>query len=649
VRRTFPCLLFVVLACSRSGGQQATPLPADEGPMTVVPRTESVSMGAPGGPFRPDRHAFSLRNDGEAALRWSVEVSEDWLRADGPGAGVLPPRASVPVHVRLDPVRSAALPAGTHTATLQFRAGDDGHAVTSRKVVLEAVAPEGGWTEFTPSPDARTVYVSSTTGDDANDGLGEARAKRSLAAAKALLRHGFPDRLLLRRGDTWQESLGHWKTSGRSRSEPMLVSTFGDADARPLLQTGTRGGLWTNGGGGSPPTVDHVAVVGLRFVADGYDGHDGEAGVLLLLPGSDILIEDCAFERYAANVVFQGFDGRLSDVRLRRCVILDAWAIDGRAQGLYVDAVDGLLVEENVFDHNGWREDLPGAGADIYSHDIYVDNGNTGVTVLGNVIANAASHGLQLRCGGLAADNLFVRNSIGLLVGGGNAPEPGGVTADVHDNVVLDGKDIDPAHPRGWGITLENIASGRVRGNVVAHGVSGGMPHALELAGNGPFGIRDLRIEENILYDWSGSLTIHGDASSLSGIVLARNDIQEPRGRRALITIGDDGAVASIRSDGNRLFHRLLPGRAWVRLDGEDCSLASWQQRVHDLSSNSGAVDYPDPGRDLATYAGMLGEQGGAASVLAAMRAQSRAAWRPEFTASAVNRYVRAGFGLPSP
>ncbi len=73
-----------------------------------------------------------------------------------------------------------------------------------------------GWSAFAPSTDTRIVFVSSSQGDDALTGLSADAPKRTLAAGKAQLRHGFPDWLLLRRGDTWHESLGQWKLSGRS-------------------------------------------------------------------------------------------------------------------------------------------------------------------------------------------------------------------------------------------------------------------------------------------------------------------------------------------------------------------------------------------------------------------------------------------------
>lgn len=60
---------------------------------------------------------------------------------------------------------------------------------------------EGGvWSIFTPSAETRIVWLSSTKGDDANDGLSVERPKRTMEAAHALLRAGKPDWLMLMPG-----------------------------------------------------------------------------------------------------------------------------------------------------------------------------------------------------------------------------------------------------------------------------------------------------------------------------------------------------------------------------------------------------------------------------------------------------------------
>src|SRR6185436_13199158 len=74
-------------------------------------------------------------------------------------------------------------------------------------------ARAAGWTVITPSTDSRIIYVSSSGGADTNSGLSKTTPKKTIAAGKALLRNGYPDWLLLKRGDSFNEGegLGHWK------------------------------------------------------------------------------------------------------------------------------------------------------------------------------------------------------------------------------------------------------------------------------------------------------------------------------------------------------------------------------------------------------------------------------------------------------
>ena len=76
-----------------------------------------------------------------------------------------------------------------------------------------------------PTGESRVIYVSSSSGSDANNGLTEQTAKRTIAAGYAELRNGRGDWLLLKRGDTFAGTLGHWMKSGRSAAEPMVVGS----------------------------------------------------------------------------------------------------------------------------------------------------------------------------------------------------------------------------------------------------------------------------------------------------------------------------------------------------------------------------------------------------------------------------------------
>src|SRR5262245_21659489 len=69
----------------------------------------------------------------------------------------------------------------------------------------QAALDANGWTVFSPSSDSRTVYVSSSIGSDSNDGLSQSAPVKSLFKAVSLVRSGYPDWLLLKKGDTWTD------------------------------------------------------------------------------------------------------------------------------------------------------------------------------------------------------------------------------------------------------------------------------------------------------------------------------------------------------------------------------------------------------------------------------------------------------------
>src|SRR5205085_1811867 len=156
--------------------------------------------------------------------------------------------------------------------------------------------------------------------------------------------------------------------------------------------------------------------------------------------------------------------GKLSDVRLRRNVVVDAYSdASNHSQGLFADGVNGLLLEGNVFDHNGWSERVANAPATIFNHNLYLTVRTTGVVATGNVFANAGDSGVPWQAGGFAA--------IGLSVGDG-------------------ANDADLAA-----------------------------------------GVRDLRIEGNVVRRWAKGITMSGDMSGgaggtrgYSGLVVKRNE-----------------------------------------------------------------------------------------------------------------------------
>ena len=166
--------------------------------------------------------------------------------------------------------------------------------------------------EPTPTvrPDSRLIYVSMSTGSDLNDGFAPARPKQTLAAGASLLRDGYPDWLLLRRGDEWNEGFGSFSVSGRSEAEPIVVSSYGSGESNPSINPSDPAESWPDGENWVMSGVDfpgvHQGEVPVLIPGDGWAGPTNQPGVVgdPGTPGRDAM----AIARWNA-VPFQTFDG----------------------------------------------------------------------------------------------------------------------------------------------------------------------------------------------------------------------------------------------------------------------------------------------------------------------------------------------------
>jgi hypothetical protein len=329
---------------------------------------------------------------------------------------------------------------------------------------------------------------------------------------------------------------------------------------------------------------------------------------------------------------------------IRRNVIADAFATSNdNTAGIYAQGTDGLTLAENVFDRNGWRDDVAGSYPTWYRRNIYVQDGNTDVLVLGNIVAR--TDGMQVRCGGGVEDNLCLKNAISILFGGGQHPDPGGVQGYVRRNVILDGNDLQAGSPRGWGFNFENVGLATIDSNVVAHNVNGHYPFPITfgIASNGA-GVHNLTFSNNVVYDWNGYSRFTGNASQTSNVRLSHNWFQNRISLDPLIQHDQYSSTAGVSST-NNLFYSIAATGAWMRA-GSNLSLGQWKSIVHDLSSVGQQVNFPDPTRTIASYHASIGGVPALENFLIQARQQSRQYWRPQYTAAAVNDYIRAGFGL---
>ena len=110
---------------------------------------------------------------------------------------------------------------------------------------FKANAYGNGWTIVQPSIDSRIIYVSSSSGKD-NTGKvygadditnletpGKIRPFKTLKYALSKMRAGYPDIMLLKRGDEWTIEKEMFLRGGRSPDEKMTIMAYGSGDRRP--------------------------------------------------------------------------------------------------------------------------------------------------------------------------------------------------------------------------------------------------------------------------------------------------------------------------------------------------------------------------------------------------------------------------------
>lgn len=412
------------------------------------------------------------------------------------------------------------MPVGEGTATVTVTTDEGGFTDT---VPVEVGS---GWTEFTLHPDATIYYVSSSDGDDSNDGL-------TPETAFATINHGLTviagsDWLLMKRGDTFNEELSYWQ-NGISAEYPTLFGAYGDlADPRPIIDPPGSYGMQLHGGTLGAPTkrparLDNVAFVSLHLYNSKHDpsspnfnsSSSGGWGVSILRPGDNVLFEDVLSEYFGQWRLQADEVATLSNLTIRRSTIRNNWG--GRAQGIFQAWLENLTIEECLFDHNGWNEEtntLP----TIFNHNLYLASEGLDTLVRRNIIARASSHGMQLRSEGVAEQNIFLGNSIGGFVSNNSITEDRGVQI-LNDNVVIEGSDkmlYNEANPpveqgaRSWGIGLNYTADKSIyygdplemQNNIVANGPAvSRVPYDIVSGlSNAPY-----KAEGNITYNWGTS------------------------------------------------------------------------------------------------------------------------------------------------
>lgn len=455
-----------------------------------------------------------------------------------------------------------------------------------------------GWTEIPLAADSKVIYVSSSEGIDGVDrGLSESTPVATLQNGRAKLRAGYSDRMLLKRGDVWVDETFGGPVNGRSAEEPTVLSYYGNTGARPLLKV-TDSFIQTT------DKCEYFAMIGLHVTSYKCDPNDPDFIDPLVDPigaeesatnisfkagGEAILFEDCKLE--FIEIILEGWAGDenhyYKNCKIRRCIITDKYWLGSttsratRPQGLFLNETIDLLVEDCVFDHNGWSDhpNLHGlALANMYNHNIYTSNNSKRTVVRNCILARGSAQAIHGKGAGVFENNLMVNNTIGFSMGGGDTVFwlPYDYLANAMYNVIIDGRSMEiisgEQSAAVYGFTYgryENLENKPyVEGNIISRrsGVGNNLSFSFD---------PEITYVDNIVYSWAGR-----------GAENEQADMWDPR---------------------------------WV-----------------------------DPNRSVESYHASLGQPATLESFLEAARNRGLKEWWPEYTADAVNSYIRAGFELLS-
>jgi len=519
---------------------------------------------------------------------------------------------------------------------------------------------EGGFTTFDFEDDTVVIYVSAD-GDDSNDGTTPETSVATIEHAATLVRDGEHDFIRLRRGDTWRDpNLGRF-LSGRDATHPLVLGSYGESLELPRIEVGQ---AFINHDGARK---DYFALMDLHIVAYKKDPSDPEfdgasnGSLRLVGSGNSILVEGCHFEY--AEIILQSYgEGVYDDTEIRANVFEKAYHVDTcvegdpngnsdhRPSGIYASHVNRLLVEGNVFDHNGWNEDVDSACATIYNHNVYL-NGNN-VVIRDNVFARASSihvkmvsEGANEGTGTRVLGNYFVEGEIGVSLGGNSSQPLRFVDSEVADNVFSDIGRSDPTG-RGlaWAVDIVDNEGTLVSDNLILNQHTPGVDNS--------YGIRissssahDVKVRDNTFYRITYQSLVNDVSDDHEAIDVSGNTFVDPELSSRLIV--QNGSFSAYTYSSNR-YYSSAPADTWFsptgtsgRTDVEGWVAASGETDAEELSA---PPNYVDPERSIETYAQSLELGSTLEEFMGHAVQQTRLRWYYELSAPAINGYIKAGF-----
>jgi hypothetical protein len=375
------------------------------------------------------------------------------------------------------------------------------YATFTGDTVFDAPVDSGFYQATVPSGSDRTVWISSVSGNDANDGLTRQTPIRTIGRLAQLDRAGYNDVYLfdclgtyndahlgfLRSGGIGKKVLGFYNAIAAGGRRPrfnktgILYSNFNEG----ILHNAVFAGLdfYCEARDPASPNFNTALSSGIGFHGDvdGVEFHDNR------FMFTEVVIQAKGYSQRSKNIVIS------RNVFYGSYITTSSYSIDTRPSCLFIKGNDSALLSENFCDYGGWHPDVIDAGANSRNHCWYLaeaifdefgnnsGNGN-GLHTYSNIMLRGASHGIHQRPAGIQEYNFAARCSVGLQIGYDGKPLPPDWTAIQRYNVVTEGamqeRGINACQPNAacttavWGLVAAttNVTPGQfqIHDNIAA-------------------------------------------------------------------------------------------------------------------------------------------------------------------------------------
>lgn len=359
-----------------------------------------------------------------------------------------------------------------------------------------------------PNSDSRILYVSSTEGNDETAQIymsghnsdvflpNNIKPFKTIEKAMSVARDGKPDWVLLKRGDNFELKQRIWMLQGSGRGGNFVLASYGKSKKRPVVDTGNLSAIARNG------TKGFFTIKGIEFYASAYDPENDNfmgwsnidsavSGIRSITGGEsalDIFIEDNIFSYYAMNLLFDGPLGH-NNLVIRNNIVKNSYSTTMHSSGIFLSGSSMVLLENNIFDHNGWYTQRPLSVklntrdfgyATFYNHNMYLSN-NTNMVIRNNLLSRSSSIGIKLTSNPkdynhiisrniLITDNLFIEGEIGISAGGNTNHRDGHRWGEMYisNNTLSNMGRSKPTNRNiSWGIDVVDWKVGEVCGNII--------------------------------------------------------------------------------------------------------------------------------------------------------------------------------------